>query len=204
VNRARLLEGNWKVRANAGSYFRRSDVRIIDQVPLDIEKWVRRWDLAASEPTEANPDPDWTCGIKLGRYPDGRFVVADCKLVRQRANDVRELVKRIAEEDGEECCIVVPQDPAQAGKDQAESYVRELAGYMVDSDRETGDKQTRVEPVAAQWQHGNIDVVRGPWNDAFFQQLEAFPDKNVHDDVPDALSGAFQACIKNVTMFDSY
>lgn len=204
VNRARLLDGNWKIRADAGSYFRRSDCHIIDAVPNDIECWTRRWDLAATEPCESSPDPDWTCGIKMGRRRDGRFVVADCALVRKRAHDVRTLVKRVAANDGTKCSVGIPQDPAQAGKDQAESYILELAGFDVYADHETGDKETRAEPVAAQWQHGNIDVVRGPWNDAFFAQLEAFPAKGVHDDAVDAMSGAFKHTLEDDDPFRYY
>ena len=204
VNRARLLDGNWKIRADAGSYFRRSDCRIIDTVPNDIVTWTRRWDLAATEPCEASPDPDFTCGLKMGRRKDGRFVVADCELVRKRANDVRALVKRVAQNDGVGCSVGVPQDPAQAGKDQAESYILELAGFDVYADHETGDKETRAEPVAAQWQHGNIDVVRGHWNEAFFGQLEAFPAKGVHDDAVDALAGVFKHCLDDDDPFRYY
>ena len=203
VNRARLLDGNWKIRADAGSYFRRSDCHIIDAVPNDAVTWTRRWDLAATEPCEASPDPDWTCGGKVGRRKDGRFVVAHVEMVRKRANDVRALVKRTAENDGKAVAVGIPQDPAQAGKDQAESYIRELAGFKVYADHETGDKETRAEPSAAQWQHGNVDVVRGPWNDPFFAQLESFPSKDVHDDCVDMLSGAIKhLTTKGVSIFD--
>ena len=204
VSRARLLDGNWKIRADAGSYFRRSDCHIIDEAPNDVVTWTRRWDLAATEPCEASPDPDFTCGLKMGRRKDGRFVVADCELVRKRANDVRALVKRVAQNDGVGCSVGVPQDPAQAGKDQAESYILELAGFDVYADHETGDKETRAEPVAAQWQHGNIDVVRGHWNEAFFGQLEAFPAKGVHDDAVDALAGVFKHCLDDDDPFRYY
>lgn len=192
VSRARLLGGNWKARAVAGSYFRKSDVKILDVAPTGLSAVTRRWDLAASEPTEAYPDPDYTCGVKLGRYPDGRFVVLHAEMQRKRANEVRELVKRTSVLDGSDCSVGVPQDPAQAGKDQAESYVLDLAGFDVYTDKESGDKETRAEPCAAQWQHQNIDVVKGPWNDSFFAQLEAFPDPKVHDDAVDALDGAFK------------
>jgi predicted phage terminase large subunit-like protein len=204
VERARLLDGNWKVRKSAGSYFRRSDVKMLDVAPTDLVAVTRRWDLAASEPTEAYPDPDWTCGVKLGRYKDGRFVVLHAEMQRKRANEVRELVKRLAMQDGVGCSIGVPQDPAQAGKDQAQSYVRDLAGFSVYAEKESGDKETRAEPCAAQWQHQNIDVVKGPWNEAFFAQLEAFPDSKVHDDAVDALSGAFQKLsAKGASIFDA-
>lgn len=204
VNRARLLDGNWKIRADAGSYFRRSDCHIIDGVPNDVVTWTRRWDLAATEPCEASPDPDWTWGLKMGRRKDGRFVVAHCEMVRKRAHDVRALIRRVAENDGHGCSVGIPQDPAQAGKDQAESYILELAGFDVYADHETGDKETRAEPSAAQWQHGNIDVVRGPWNDAFFGQLEAFPSKGAHDDAVDALSGAFKHVLADDDPFRYY
>ena len=204
VERARLLDGNWKVRKSAGSYFRRSDVKILDVAPTDLSAATRRWDLAASEPTEAYPNPDYTCGVKLGRYKDGRFVVLHAEMQRKRANEVRELVKRMAADDGESCSVGVPQDPAQAGKDQAESYVLDLAGFDVYAEKESGDKQTRAEPCAAQWQHQNIDVVKGPWNDAFFAQLEAFPDPKVHDDAVDALSGAFKHLLEGPDGFSYY
>jgi predicted phage terminase large subunit-like protein len=196
VNRARLLEGNWKVRASSGSYFKRSDVNVLDIAPANLDAVTRRWDLAASEPTDANKNPDWTCGVKMGRYPDGRFVVLHAEFARKRAGEVRALIDRVAEADGDQCSVGVPQDPAQAGKDQADSYVRDLAGHGVYAERETGDKETRAEPCAAQWQHQNIDVVRGPWNEQFFSQLEAFPDPKVHDDAVDALSGAFRKLIE--------
>jgi len=204
VERARLLDGNWKVRKSAGSYFRRSDVKILDTAPTDLAAITRRWDLAASEPTEAYPDPDHTCGVKLGRYKDGRFVVLHVELTRKRANEVRELVKRLATQDGPGCSVGVPQDPAQAGKDQADSYVLDLAGFDAYAEKESGDKQTRAEPCAAQWQHHNIDVVKGEWNDAFFSQLEAFPDPKVHDDAVDALSGAFKKLLETGNSFQYY
>jgi predicted phage terminase large subunit-like protein len=70
-----------------------------------------------------------------------------------------------------------------------------LAGYNVTTFIQTGDKIVRAEPVAAQWQSGNVDVLRGPWNETFFAELESFPDKKRHDDQVDALSGAFNAIV---------
>ena len=37
---------------------------------------------------------------------------------------------------------------------------------------------------------GNIKVLRAPWNEDFFRELENFPEGS-HDDIVDALSGAF-------------
>ena len=84
----------------------------------------------------------------------------------------------------------LPQDPAQAGKDQAQSYIKFLSGFNVYARKESGDKALRAEPVAAQWQAGNFDVVIADWNDMYFSQLESFPQSKFKDMV-DATSSAF-------------
>jgi predicted phage terminase large subunit-like protein len=195
VERGRLLDGNWKIRAAAGNYFRRDEVRIIEAVPVGA-KWVRRWDLAATEPSENNRDPDWTAGVKMGKTKAGRYVIGDVVMVRKRSHAVRDLIQAVAKADGVGVSIGLPQDPGQAGVDQAQGYVRDLAGYRVWIERETGDKETRADPFAAQWQHGNVDMVAAPWNDQFLAFMEAFPTKGVHDDPVDACSGAFNKLAK--------
>lgn len=191
VERERLLNGNWKVRPAAGMYFRRSEVTILDELPNDLVKLVRGWDLAATEPSDQNPDPDWTAGVLMGLRKNGRYIVLDVVRQRKRAAIVRETIKRTANNDTYKVKIGLPQDPGQAGKEQGESYVKELAGYAVEVSRESGDKVTRAEPFAAQWQKGNVDVLRGAWNDAYFGELEAFGGDVGHDDQVDGSSRAF-------------
>jgi predicted phage terminase large subunit-like protein len=55
---------------------------------------------------------------------------------------------------------------------------------------ESGSKEVRAEPMAAQWQAGNFDVVAADWNEAYFNRLESFPTSKFKDMV-DAGSGAF-------------
>lgn len=202
VERERLLGGNWKIKPAAGLYFRRHEVTMWDTVPTDVVKWVRRWDLAATEKTEGN-DPDWTAGVLMGRRSNGRFVVADCISVRKNSAQVRALVSRTANNDGQSTFIGLSQDPGQAGKDQVENYAAMLAGYKVRTYRETGDKVVRADPFAAQWQAGNVDVVRGPWNERYFTIMEQFPDDSAHDDEVDASSGGFQMLVKDRTIWDA-
>lgn len=202
VQRARLLDGNWKVKAAAGDYFKRSEVNMIDVIPDDVVAWMRRWDLAATEQGEQSPDPDFTAGVLMGRRRGGGFVVADAIIVRKRSEEVRQLVLRTAQNDGHNVKVGIPQDPGQAGVDQVRSYTGLLAGFSVATDRETGDKITRADPFASQWQAGNVSVVRGPWNALYFQQMEGFPSKNMHDDAVDASSGAFAKLVKGRSMWD--
>lgn len=204
VERARLLDGNWKVRPTAGDYFKRQEVTLVDEIPGDVKQWVRRWDLAATEPSESNKDPDWTAGVKMGKRANGRFVIADAIMTRKRSDDVRRLVRTTANNDGNNVKVGIPQDPGQAGVDQARSYTSMLSGWPVVTDRETGDKVTRADPFASQWQAGNVEVVRGSWNAPYFAQMEAFPSKGpgVHDDAVDASSGAFRMLSRGRSSLD--
>ena len=189
VERARLLAGNWKIRPAAGLYFQRTWVRIVDAAPADLDV-VRYWDLAATEKIETN-DPDWTVGIKLGRSRStGRFILLHAVRLREGPHKVRQAIVNTAAADGRGVFIRLPQDPGQAGKDQVQGYVTDLAGYSVQTRRETGDKITRFSPFSTQAEAGNVDVLRGDWNTVVFDALEAFPEA-AHDDDVDACSGAF-------------
>jgi predicted phage terminase large subunit-like protein len=188
VERERLLGGNWKVRPSSGLYFRREWVEIVDAIPLGTE-FVRGWDFASTEKTSEN-DPDWTAGTKIGRMPDGRFIVAHHTRMQESPLKVERAVMNTASADGKKVRIRIPQDPGQAGKDQCARYVRMLAGYIVRTGPVSGDKATRFSPFSAQAEAGNVVVLRGDWNEAWFTVLENFPDA-VHDDDVDSTSEAF-------------
>ena len=199
VERERLLHGNWKVKPESGSYFPTINVTIIPAVPTDVKSWVRRWDLAATEPSETNPSPSATASVLMGKRSDGRFVIADAINIRKNANVVREIIKNVASQDKAKysrVITVVPQDPGQAGKDQSASLIKYLAGYRVKATRETGAKATRAEPFSAQWQAGNVEIVQGDWNKNYLIEMSAFPGGD-HDDYVDVSSGAFLECTSN-------
>jgi predicted phage terminase large subunit-like protein len=159
-------------------------------------KWVRHWDLASSTDAQAS----YTVGLKLGRMPNGGFVVGDVIRVRAEGHKIRELIKTSAEQDGRHCEVSLPKDPGQAGKVQARDFVRMLAGWVVHAEAETGDKATRAEPVSAQAYHGNLLIKRANWNDDFLEELCLFP-AAPHDDQVDALSGAFARLLMPIGEF---
>lgn len=193
VERERLLNGNWKIRPSAGLYFKPEQTRIVKSVPEKLVAVVRAWDLAATEISLGNKDPDRTAGVLMGRMKNGQYIVLDAKRVAANAANVRALVKSTAEIDKSEYgCkkILIPQDPGQAGKEQAQSYIRSMAGFNVKSKPVSGSKIMRAEPFAAQWQQGNVLLLEGGWNETFLNELEGFPDA-LHDDQVDAASDAF-------------
>lgn len=193
VERERLLMGNWKIKAAAGLYFKRSQLGdILNNVPIDVIQWVRCWDLAATEKDEGG-DPAYTAGVLMGKRANGRYVVADVVNKQMSASDVRQTIKHTAQMDMaryKRVRVRLPQDPGQAGKEQAQSYIKFLAGFDVTTVAESGSKEARAEPMAAQWQVGNFDIVYGDWNEEYLLQLENFPDGKFKDMV-DASANAF-------------
>lgn len=201
VDRARLLEGNWNIRASAGMMFQRQWFPLVDAIPPGWRKVIRFWDRAATTPSESNPDPDYTRGIKLYEYPDGTFVVADMRSARATPGQIEKLIRDTAAFDGRACMVMSQQDPGSAGVCEAEHFTKALQGYDVHTMTTSKDKVTRAKPVSAQCEVGNVKVLRAPWNNEFFTELENFPDGN-HDDQVDVLSGAFNALIDGPSLFD--
>ncbi|WP_313007444.1 phage terminase large subunit [Brevundimonas vesicularis] len=189
VERERLLGGNWKIRAAAGLLFKRSWVSVVDAAPSDL-RIVRGWDLAGTPKTEGN-DPDWTAGTKIGKSRStGRYIVLHHVRDRDTPHKVEALIANTASQDGAEVQVSLPQDPGQAGKAQVATLIKMLSAYTARATPETGDKETRFGPFSAQCEAGNVDVLRGPWNEEWFMQLESFPDA-AHDDDADSTARAF-------------
>ena len=186
--REQLLMGNWNVRPSAGMFFQRSFFNVIDVLPRNLT-FCRYWDRAATKKTEQN-DPDYTVGLKLAKDPNGVFYVCDMVRLQESPLNVQNAIKNTASQDSVICKIGIEQDPGQAGVSEADLLIRMLSGYNVKPYKATKDKVTRASPVSAQAEAGNIRVLLGHWNEDFFRELENFPEAT-HDDIVDALSGAF-------------
>ena len=192
VERERLLYGNWKIKAAAGLYFKRSQLgNYLEILPADIIQYVRCWDLAATEET-VNGDAAYTAGVLMGKRKNGRYVVIDVVNKQMSAADVRNTIKLTAQLDRakyKRVRIRLPKDPGQAGKEQADSYIKFLSGFDVTTVAETGSKEARAEPMAAQWQAGNFDIMIGDWNEEYLLQLENFPSGKLKDMVDASANG---------------
>lgn len=196
VEQERLLGGNWDIRPAAGMYFPRSKVNLIDEIPNDVVRWVRAWDLAGTEDKKTNnPEdgPAYTAGVLIGKRKNGRIVIADVINQRLNSSDVRATVLNTAKADKaaykSKVRIRMNQDPGQAGKDQAEQYIKMLSGFSVNIERESGSKEVRAEPLSAQWINGNVDVLNASWTAAYLAQLDSFPDRKFKDMVDSSSTG---------------
>ncbi len=156
-----------------------------------------------TKPNEVNKDPDWTRGLKIYKYPNGKFLVADLKSMRDTPGQVENLIKNVATHDGQAVRIMSQQDPGSAGVFEAEHFVRMLAGFDVRTMTTSKDKITRAKPVSAQAEVGNIQVLKAAWNEDFFTEIENFSEDGAgHDDIVDVLSGAFNEMCEGFSIMD--
>jgi predicted phage terminase large subunit-like protein len=194
VERNRLEFGDWW-STSLGTLFDRTDFVLID--PSDVPqvtsaaRAIRFWDLAATEPSSSNPDPDWTVGT-LMLFDQGIAYVLDVRRIRARGEKVEQLIAQTAYEDGHAVSIRMEQEPGSSGKALIDQYARYvLPGYDLIGMRASGDKVTRARPFAAAVANGNVRVVRGTWLTDWLDEFASFPEARVHDDQVDSAVGAF-------------
>ena len=194
IERKRLEEGDWW-STTLGSMFDRESVVLLDQNEIpelsSMSRAVRFWDLAATEPSSTNPDPDWTVGT-LMMFDQGIAYILDVKRARVKGEKVEQLIAQTAYEDGHAVPVRMEQEPGSSGKALVDQYARYvLPGYDFLGMRSTGDKVTRARPFAAALANGNVRAVRGPWLTDWLDELSTFPEACDHDDQVDSATGAF-------------
>lgn len=167
-----------------GGMFQRKDFNFVD-APPPVARRVRGWDFAATKDAGA-----YTAGVKLSIDPAGRLYLEDVTRGQWTPGAVESNLLATAGQDSAAVTIDIPQDPGQAGKFQKTHFIQKLVGYTVHSSPETGSKEDRARPLAAQAEGGNLYVVRGTWNDAFINEATLFPQGQFKDQI-DAASRAF-------------
>lgn len=204
IERQRLLYGDWKIKASAGTLFKSEWFQFSDRLPKDIKSYCRYWDRAATEKTAKN-DPDYTAGVLMARTANGTHWIIDVKQFRGSPLEVENQIFATANTDRElygRVEVGIEQDPGQAGKFEASYYSRVLSGFNVRLYPAKQSKIKRAEPFSAQCEAGNVFLLRSNWNHTLIHELEQFPDGN-HDDIVDSCSGAFSALQKSVTRIGS-
>lgn len=188
--------GQYQQRPSAreGGLFKRSWFKKVRAAPARVNARGRYWDLAAST-EETSP---YTAGVRVSEL-DGDFYVEDSVRERLSAAGVRKLIQDTAENDkrlfGPLVRIRLPQDPGQAGKDQAQGFVKMLVGYDARTKTVSGDKVTRATPASAQAEAGNVflvetgDPIQDAWIEPFLEELAGFPSFAYKDQV-DAFADA--------------
>jgi predicted phage terminase large subunit-like protein len=163
--------------------------RFIDIPPnLELLQLVRYWDFAASEPTAAHPEPDYTVGILMGKDKEGRLYILD--LIRMRATPARvqKHVLACAETDPEQTVIRIEEEPGSAGKTVTANYKQLLIGYNFKGIKASGNAIVRMQPFFTTVEQGRVFIKRAKWNKDFLKEFEDFPGD--FDDQMNAAAGA--------------
>lgn len=176
-----------------GGLFKKVDFKIIDSLSELIgnpSHRVRGWDLACST-KKTSP---YTVGVKMLKIGK-HIVVTDVDRSKKSPGLMEANVKKVTEQDGHRVTQDIPQDPGQAGKTQKAAFAGLLHGYPLSFSPESGDKEARAIPFAAQVEAGNVYLLRADWNDPYINELALFPNGTFKDQA-DASSRAYGGVIK--------
>lgn len=194
ATRAQLEHGDWWA-AGGGDFFKEDWFKLYVE-PEDVPprlKWIRCWDLAATEPHEGNLDPDYTAGVKMAteHRADGSNMVwiGHVTRFRKEPGDVEKEIKAIATSDGKKVEIHIEEEGGAGGKNTTNNYASKvLFGWMVHGERKTGSKEAFWKPLAADAKNGLVTLVRGPWTTEFIAELCQLraDESHAHDDQADA------------------
>lgn len=176
-----------------GALFKQENIHYIETAPAGV-RWCRGWDFAASTAIGSA----FTAGVLVGFSPDGRTIIGHAIRGQWTPGKVESTLVNIASGDGVQIRGSIPQDPGQAGKAQAQYFIKKLRGYKYEATPESGDKVERAGPLASQFEANNVDIVRGAWNADFENELLSFPFGTYKDQV-DAATRAFNSLSQGST-----
>jgi len=206
TERERLYLGSWHAKEEASQLWRSAWVPIVNEIPEELSVIVRGYDLAATVPSESNPNPDWTCGVKVGKGKvTGHYYILDAYKFRDRPDGVLKQIIAIAIEDGADVKIVLPKDSG-AGGSVAHAYYRKVLaenGIPTQSSVMSGHsgKVARFSPFSSLCESGNCSMLAGEWNNWYIACLEDFTGRRGgFDDPVDATSDAANTCMKSQSM----
>lgn len=163
---------------------------LVDAAPASAVARVRFWDKAGAAPGKG----DYTAGVLMA-YDGHRWCVEDVERFQAQADERNRRMVATGRCDAARYGRVhqVVEQPPGLGKEATDAVVAAFgaAGLIAYAEPVRGDKVERAEPYAAQWQAGNIVLVRGPWVPAFVEEHQLFPHGR-HDDQVDAGGGAYR------------
>ena len=217
IDRARLLDGNWKVKPMGSLYWQRDWCAVAPKIPLGC-KMVRAYDKAGTAPSDVDPSPDYTACIGMAKAPDGyyymfgnyhpKFKDDDSKVLgvfRKTVGERDNLIALQSQHDGSDVTVILPKDPAAAGKYEFIESSKKLIelGFTVKGDPMPSNKSKMVKfaPFASACENGLVKIVASTFDNStlehLYKNLESFTgersNRTYHDDLADACASAFNS-----------
>jgi predicted phage terminase large subunit-like protein len=192
-----LREAQHEVTQADGYFFDHTQFRIVQDLPTNQGyRWAIAFDLAATE-----GGGDYTAWVLMAIGADKIVYIVDAFNRQIGSDKVRaEVLNRATEFKLSHRAGIVhlPQDPGQAGKDQARQY-RDMLKHLdkpsgtIKIEPVSGHKAKRAEGLAAEVNLGNVALLEGDWNHGFIRQYRQFKEDltHEHDDLVDAGADCF-------------
>jgi predicted phage terminase large subunit-like protein len=209
TERERLYLGSWHAKQDTAGYFKREWVEELDAPPSDTIAHVRGMDLAASLASESYPNPDWTASVLMSKTKSGYYILEHAERYRKLSNGVQEQIVETDKKDkamGVDCIVHTPTDPGAGGRFASMHLIRYLVEHGVTARAEQGGtttgKLTKMQPFLALAEAGLVKVVKGPWLDMWYDELEDFIEGNRQqkDDLWDSTATATKALLRQVVL----
>lgn len=153
--------------------------RMEDMPHPNTLKWVRAWDLAATE-----GGGDATAGVLMGFSSETKkFYIFDIQHFRKSSYGIELMLQATAQGDGYGKKIWMEQEPGSAGKIVIDHIAKTvLRGYDVSGDKPSGKIEVRAQPFLAAVEAGNVYCAPSEHLEQFKTELNGFPDGD-HDDL---------------------
>lgn len=194
LSKTKILLGSRKFSALYQQRPRPDDGNILDSsklIRIDAEQLpkmalrVRRWDLAFSDKDAA----DFVSGALVGIDEVGRIYILHMKRLKGKWPQTKPIIIQTALDDGSDVGVAIEANGTQLGYYDDIRQDRRMMGRLVVPDKPEGSKEMRASIWGSRLEDGIIYVVRGEWNQALWDEMDAFPNGE-HDDQVDAVSGA--------------
>lgn len=167
-----------------GAMFNVDNIKIISDIPKMV-RTVRAYDVASSSGKN-----DYSVGVLMGIDINNCYYILDLWREQLGTKERDDKISRLAELDGKEVKILLPNDPGSAGKSLTYYWTKMLAGYVIEFIKPTKSKEVRAEPLSVQINNGNVFMKKAIWNKDLLDEFQVFPFGS-HDDTIDACSDAF-------------
>ena len=221
IEKARLLYGNWYARPEGSSYFRRTSLIKVEEVPEEVIS-CRAWDKASQEPNDLNKSPDYTAASpKISKCKNGFYYLEGnfCPETnddnpeeptvlgrfRKSPGERDRRIEAQAIADGKDVTVIFGIDPGQAGKVEFQESAKKLIekGFIVKADPMPTNKTkvTKFSPFSAACEAGLVHIVEGSFDpetlNSWYSEMEAFSGERStsirKDDRPDGMASAFNS-----------
>ena len=177
-------------KGTGGGLFNVDEIQIFEHTPRML-RTVRAWDRGFSI------DGDPSAGAKMGEDEQKRYWILDLRHGWWQSYQREQQMKQAAQLDGKQTHIII-EGESGPGKELAKITLKTV---LKDFPRKSivsphDPKETRAEAFSSEVNIGNVYMVRAAWNQTVLDELRAFPEPGVHDDIVDALSMCCQWLLK--------